>query len=193
KNIIPNMLHAGEKMVAYPFEGYWKDVGTIQSLWEANMDLLGEPPVLDLNDPAWRIYTRNPVMPPHYTDASAEVKNSLITEGCVVRGTVTHTVLFCGAKVDARAEVTDSVVFPNAEVGEGCFVRKAIIGENAVIGANASIGVPPKEGETVDNKLTGDIVLIGNDVTIPAGAVIPRGAVVTAETLGQFMNGGNEA
>ena len=193
KNIIPNMLNAGEKMVAYPFEGYWKDVGTIQSLWEANMDLLGEPPVLQLNDPAWRIYTRNPVMPPHYTDTKAEIKNSLVAEGCVVRGHVTHTVLFCGAKADARSEVNDSVVFPNAEIGEDCFVDKAIIGENAIIGSGARIGVAPKEGETVDNRLTGDIVLIGNDVTIPNGTVIPRGAVVTAETLGQFINGGIEA
>lgn len=193
KNIIPNMLNAGEKMVAYPFEGYWKDVGTIQSLWEANMDLLGEPPVLELNDPAWRIYTRNPVMPPHYTDIEADVKNSLVAEGCVVRGSVKHTVLFCGAKVEARTEVVDSVIFPNAVVGEDCFVNKAIIGENAIIGDHVQIGVPPKEGETVDNKLTGDIVLIGNDVTIPAGTVIPRGAVVTAETLGQLRNGGKQA
>ena len=193
KNIIPAMLNAGEKMVAYPFEGYWKDVGTIQSLWEANMDLLGEPPVLELNDPAWRIYTRNPVMPPHYTDTAADVKNSLVAEGCVVRGEVEHTVLFCGAKVEAGAEVTDTVVFPNAEIGGKCLVKKAIIGENAIIGDGAQIGVPLKEGETVDNRLTGDIVLIGNDVTIPAGTRIPSGAVVTAETIGQFLNGGKNA
>ncbi len=193
KNIIPAMLHAGEKMVAYPFEGYWKDVGTIQSLWEANMDLLGEKPVLDLSDPSWRIYTRNPVMPPHYTDKEAEVLNSLVTEGCVVRGKVLHSVLFCGAHVEADTDISDSIVMPNAEIRKGCTVRKAIIGENAVIGENAHIGVPPKEGETVDNKLTGDIVLIGNDVAIPAGTLIPSGAVVTAETLGQFIHGGKEA
>jgi glucose-1-phosphate adenylyltransferase len=193
KNIIPNMLNAGEKMVAYPFDGYWKDVGTIQSLWEANMDLLGKEPILDLNDPAWRIYTRNPVMPPHYTDADADVSNSLVTEGCVVRGTVKHTVLFCGAKVGTGAEVYDAVVFPNAVIGKNCAVHKAIIGENAIIGDNAQIGVPLKEGETVDNKLTGDIVLIGNDVTIPEGTVIPSGAVVTADTLDHFINGGAKA
>ena len=193
KNIIPAMLNAGEKMMAYPFEGYWKDVGTIQSLWEANMDLLGDPPVLELNDPSWRIYTRNPVMPPHYTDANADVKNSLVAEGCVVRGKVTHTVMFCGAKAEANTEITDSVVFPNAVVGEGCYVKKALIGENAIIGENVRIGVPPREGETIDNKLTGDIVLIGNDVTIPKDTVIPSGAVVTAETLVQFINGGKKA
>ena len=193
KNIIPTMLNAGEKMVAYPFEGYWKDVGTIQSLWEANMDLLGETPVLDLNDPSWRIYTRNPIMPPHYTGKDAEIKNSLVTEGSVVRGAVAHSVLFCGAKVDAGSDVTDSVVFPNAEIGKNCLVKKAIIGENAIIGDNVQIGVPPKDGETVDNKLTGDIALIGNDVTVPAGAIIPRGAVITAQTIDHFMNGGAQA
>jgi glucose-1-phosphate adenylyltransferase len=193
KNIIPSMLNAGEKMVAYPFEGYWKDVGTIQSLWEANMDLLGKEPILDLNDPAWRIYTRNPVMPPHYTDANASITNSLVTEGCVVRGTVQNTVLFCGAKVGAEAQVLDSVIFPNAEIGNNCSVKKAIIGENAVIGDNVQIGVPLREGETVDNRLTGDVALIGIDVKVPAGTVIPSGAVVTAETLDHFINGGAEA
>lgn len=193
KNIIPNMLNAGEKLVAYPFDGYWKDVGTIQSLWEANMDLLGEPPVLDLNDPSWRIYTRNPVMPPHYTGRDAEVKNSLVAEGCVVRGNVSHTVLFCGAKEDSGSEILDTVVLPNAEIGKNCLVKKAIIGENAIIGDGSQIGVPLHDGETVDNRLTGDIVLIGSDVTIPAGSVIPCGAVVTADTLGQFIKGGEKA
>ena len=193
KNIIPAMLSAGEKMVAFPFEGYWKDVGTIQSLWEANMDMLGEKPVLDLNDPSWRIYTKNPIMPPHYTARSADVRNSLVTEGCVVRGNVHDSVLFCGAKIDCDSRVTLSVVFPNAEIGSGCTIQKAIIGENAVIGNGAQLGVPPREGECVDNKLTGDIVLIGNDVHVPDGTVIPRGAVVTQETLAHFINGGVNA
>ncbi len=193
KNIIPNMLNAGEKMVAYPFEGYWKDVGTIQSLWEANMDMLGDPPLLDLDDPSWRIYTRNPVMAPHYVSKEASIKNSLVTEGCVVRGEVEHTVLFCGAKLDEGCKVFDSVVFPGSKIGRNSIVHKAIIGENAIIGDNVLIGEPPKEGEVIDNRLTGDIALIGNDVTIPEGTVIPRGAVVTQETLSQFVNGGTNA
>ena len=193
KNIIPAMLNAGEKMVAYPFEGYWKDVGTIQSLWEANMDMLGENPVLDLNDPSWRIYTRNPVLAPHYVGTESDVKDSLVTEGCIVLGKVRHTVLFCGSTVEEKAKVQDSIVFPGAVVGSGCTVHKAIIGENAKIGENVCIGEPPKEGEIVDNRLTGDIVLIGNDVNIPAGTVIPRGAVVTQSTLAQFLNGGANA
>ena len=193
KNIIPAMLNAGEKMVAYPFEGYWKDVGTIASLWEANMDLLGDPPVLDLNDPKWRIYTRNPVLPPHYVGKDAKVCDALVTEGCVVRGTVRHSVLFCGASADSDSVIEDSVVFPYVTIGKGCSVKKAIIGENAVIGSNVKIGVPLKEGEHVDNRLTGDIALIGNGVQIPDGMEIPCGAVVTAETLDQFINGGTNA
>ncbi len=193
KNIIPAMLNAGEKMVAYPFEGYWKDVGTIQSLWEANMDMLGNPPVFDLDDPSWRIYTRNPVMAPHYVGTEADVKNSLVTEGCVVLGKVEHSVLFCGSTVLEKTEVRDSVVFPGAVVGVGSVVHKAIVGENAILGENVRVGEPPKEGEIIDNRLTGDIVLIGNDVQIPANTVIPRGAVVTQETLAQFVNGGANA
>ncbi len=193
KNIIPAMLNAGEKMVAYPFEGYWKDVGTIQSLWEANMDMLGDPPVLQLDDPSWRIYTRNPVMPPHYVGPEATVVNSLVSEGCVALGEVEHSVLFCGASLYENTVVRDSVIFPNAVVGEGSVVHKAIIGENAVIGENVRIGDPLKEGEVIDNRLTGDIALIGNDVNIPAGTVIPAGAVVTQQTLAQFVNGGTNA
>ena len=193
KNIIPAMLNAGEKMVAYPFEGYWKDVGTIQSLWEANMDMLGDPPVLQLDDPSWRIYTRNPVMPPHYVGTEATVVNSLVSEGCVALGEVEHSVLFCGASLYENTVVRDSVIFPNAVVGEGSVVHKAIIGENAVIGENVRIGDPLKEGEVIDNRLTGDIALIGNDVNIPAGTVIPAGAVVTQQTLAQFVNGGTNA
>lgn len=193
KNIIPAMLNAGEKMVAYPFEGYWKDVGTIQSLWEANMDMLGEEPILDLNDPKWRIYTRNPVMPPHYVGKDAVVYDSLITEGCVVRGTVRHSVLFSGARAAIGTVIEDSVIFPGVRIGANTTLKKVIIGENAVIGENVRLGVPFKEGETVDNHLTGDIVLIGNGVQVPDGAVVPCGAVVTAETVGQFIKGGTNA
>ncbi len=186
KNIIPAMLNAGEKMMAYPFDGYWKDVGTITSLWEANMDMLGNPPVLDLNDPSWRIYTHNLALPPHYMDRTAKVSDSLVTEGSVVRGVVSHSVLFAGTHEDINTEIYDSVVFPRALIGKNCVVKKAIIGENVVIGDGCTVGGPLREGETVDNRLTDDITLIGNDVTIPAGTYIPQGAVVNAETLHLF-------
>ena len=181
KNIIPAMLNAGETMVAYPFEGYWRDVGTIQSLWEANMDLLGQKPVLDLDDDAWRIYTRNPVMPPHYISLSAQVTNSLVSEGAVVEGTVENSVIFSGARIEKGATVKNSVIFPNATVGKSVDVEKAIVGENAIIGDFCVLGGPIRPGEKVNNKLTGDITLIGNDVTIPPRAYIAKGAVVNTE------------
>lgn len=183
KNIIPAMLSAGETMIAFPFEGYWKDVGTLSSLWEANMDLLGYPPVLDLNDPNWRIYTKNPIMPPHYVSNSAVVKNSLVTEGCVVRGTVKHSVLFCGAVVEEGAVVEDSIVFPRSVIGKSCVLKKTIIGENVHLGDNCILGGALRDFDVIDNKLTGDITLIGNDVALPSNTYIPQGAVVNQQTI----------
>ncbi|MDO4564757.1 MAG: glucose-1-phosphate adenylyltransferase [Clostridia bacterium] len=185
KNIIPAMLDGGETMIAFPFEGYWKDVGTLSSLWEANMDLLGNPPVLDLNDPAWRIYTKNPIMPPHYVGDTAVISDSLVTEGCVVKGEVRHSVLFCGSIVEEGAVVEDSIVFPRAVIGKGCKLHKAIVGENAHLPENCIVGAPARDFDHVDNKLTGDITLIGNDVHLTAGVYVPCGAVVNQELIEQ--------
>lgn len=182
KNIIPAMLDAGETMVAYPFSGYWKDVGTVQSFWEAHMDLLGYPPVLDLNDSSWRIYTRNPVMPPHFVGAEAYVRNSLICEGCVVEGAVENSVLFSGATVEKGARVTDCVILPNAHVGANCDLHKAIVGENTQVGAFTVMGGPLRPGEKVNNALTGDITLVGNDVVVPPCSYLAQGAVLNATT-----------
>jgi len=181
QNIIPAMLSQGVGLFAYRFEGYWKDVGTIQSLWEANMDLLEEHPKLDLYDPNWRIYSRNMGMPPHYVSAGCKVSRSFVTEGCEVYGNVEHSVLFGGVTIEQGAQVTDSVVMPGAHICAGAKVDKAIVGERAVVGANAVVGgsVQPQQTDTP----TGDIVLISNDVHIPDGASIARGLVVTQETL----------
>lgn len=179
KNIIPAMLAAGEPMYAYAFEGYWKDVGTVQSLWEANMDLISDPPLLELNDPAWRIYSRNPIMPPHYVGPQARIERSLVTEGGAVYGAVSHSVLFSGVTIGKGAEVSDSVIFPGAIVGEGARIHKAIVGENARVGRDAVIGGPLRAGECVDNRLTGDITLVGNDICICSGAYLPCGTVAT--------------
>ncbi len=179
KNIIPAILGDGEAMYAYPFSGYWKDVGTIQSLWEANMDLISDPPKLTLNDPLWRIYSKNPVMPPHYVGAEASITASLVTEGSIVEGRVHHSVLFYNTRIGTGAEVTDSVVFPGAVIAKGACVRRAIVGENARIGENAIIGGDLRPGDTVDNALTGNITVVGNDVCIAAGGYLPRGAVAT--------------
>lgn len=182
KNIIPAMLNNGEKLVAYPFSGYWKDVGTVKSLWEANMDLIGESPVLDLEDSSWRIYTRDPAKPPHFVGPDAKVKTSLVSEGCVVEGIVERSVLFGGAQVEAGAEVYDSVIMPDAVVKAGARINKAIIGENTVVGEYSVIGGPLREGETVDNALTGDITLAGNDMVLPPCCYLPVGSIVNAQT-----------
>ncbi|MCL2695673.1 MAG: glucose-1-phosphate adenylyltransferase, partial [Clostridiales bacterium] len=132
-------------------------------------------PVLELNDPAWRIYTRNPVMPPHYVGHNAEIANALVTEGSVVRGKVAHSVLFCGTVVDEGSEVTDSIIFPRTKIGKNCKISKAIIGENVIIGDGTVIGGPPREGEVLDTELTGDLTIVGNDLTIPAETYLPQG------------------
>ena len=179
KNIIPNLLNAGANLVAWDFDGYWKDVGTIKSLWEANMDLIGKKPEFKLADKAWRIYSKSTALPPHYIGESAAVKESLVSEGCVVYGCVEKSVLFTGAHIGAGAHVTDSIVMPNAVIGAGAVVKKAIIGEGAVIKDNAIIGAErlPEDGD-YDTKLTGDITLVANTVTVSEGQRIPVGMIV---------------
>ena len=179
KNIIPAMLADGVRMFAYAFTDYWKDVGTIRSYWESHMDMLGDPPVLDLDDPEWRIFSRSPVMPPHYIGGDAQIEDSLVTEGSSVDGTIVHSVLFSGVTVEKNAVVRDSVLLPGAHIGRGARVFKAIIGENSSVGDLATVGGPVRPGETVDNKLTGDIALVGNDIRIGAGEYLAAGRVVS--------------
>ena len=171
KNIIPSMLNDGQKMVAYNFEGYWKDVGTIESLWEANMDLLSQPMPIDLHDKKWRIYAKNPGLPPHCTAAGAVVKDSLITEGCEIFGKVQHSVVFAGVTVEEGASVIDAVVMPGAVIKRGAVVRRCIIAENAVVGAGALVG-----------EETGDIAVVGNNVQLPAGVSVAAGVQVDENT-----------
>ncbi len=142
KNIIPAMLAAGSSVFAYPFKGYWKDVGTVDSLWEANMDLLNDPPLLDLYDPDWRIYSRNPGQPPHYIAPEGRAVRSMVTEGCMIYGLIEHSVLFNGVTVESGAEIHDSVILPGAVIRKGARVYRAIVGEDTVIGEDAVIGEP---------------------------------------------------
>ncbi len=179
KNVIPLMLNSGLKLFAYPFSGYWKDVGTIQSLYDANMDLLSDPPSLDLYDKDWRIYSKTPVAPPHYAGSEASITHSIVTEGCRVFGSVKNSVLFAGVEVAEGATVEDSILMPYSSIGANSHVNKAIVGENAIIGENCSVGLV--EDETVDNSLTGDIALIAGDVKLKDNAVVPIGAVVRTE------------
>jgi len=167
KNIIPAMLNDSQVMMAYNFEGYWKDVGTIESLWEANMDLLAKPMPIDLHDKKWRIYARNPGLTPHYIAKGAQVSESLITEGCEVYGKVQHSVLFAGVTVEEGASVIDGVVMPGAVIKRGAVVRRAIVAEGAVVGAGAMVG----EEE-------GNIAVIGQNVTVPAGVSVAAGVMI---------------
>ncbi|MDR0885180.1 MAG: glucose-1-phosphate adenylyltransferase [Clostridiales Family XIII bacterium] len=173
-NIIPNMLNNEQKLFAYEFKGYWKDVGTIRSLWEANMELLGNKPKLNLDDEPWKIYTRNPNEPPQYIAASSEIDNSIICEGCYIYGTVINSVLSSGVIVEAGAIVKDSVIMPNTYIGENAVVEMTIADEACWIGEGAKIGA------------SGDldkIALLGKQATICAGEVIAAGQeVATGET-----------
>ncbi|MGG4343956.1 glucose-1-phosphate adenylyltransferase [Paenibacillus lautus] len=144
KDILPSMLEDGRTLYAYPFEGYWKDVGTIESLWEANMDLLSKHPKLDLNDPLWRIYTRNPNQPAEYISPTGVVRNSMINEGCTVCGEVEHSVLFYGVEVGEGSVITDSVIMPKVRIGSQVRIHRAIVTEDMVIQDHAVIG-PPEE------------------------------------------------
>lgn len=178
KNVLPAMLEAGERMFAYRFEGYWKDVGTIDSLWEANMDLLNPNVPLDLYDPAWKIYSRNPVKPPHFVAKGAVLQNSIVTEGCHIEGTVDFSVLFAGAKVEDGAVVRDSIIMPGAVVKRGAVVEYSIVAENAVIGEGAKVGMRPEE---CDDKDKWGVAVIGGCVNIACGAVVPPKAMIDSD------------
>ncbi|WNS41678.1 glucose-1-phosphate adenylyltransferase [Paenibacillus sp. MMS20-IR301] len=141
KDIIPMMLDDGNSLYAYPFEGYWRDVGTVASLWEANMDLLSDVPPLNLNDTGWRIFTRNPNQPAQYVAPGAKVSSCIINEGCTVYGEVKHSVLFYGVEVGEGSVITDSVIMPKVKIGKNVRIHKAIISENTVIEDYMEIGV----------------------------------------------------
>ena len=177
KNVLPAMLNAGESMFAYRFEGYWKDVGTIESLWESNMDLLDPNIPLDLNDPEWRIYSRNPVMPPHYVAKGATIQNSLAAEGCNVYGTVDFSVLFAGVYVAPGAVVRDSIIMPGSRIEEGATVQYAIVAENSVVGANSVVGQRP---EDMENKEDWGVAVIGPGCTLAPDTVVPPKAMPKA-------------
>ncbi|MDH6429178.1 glucose-1-phosphate adenylyltransferase [Paenibacillus sp. FSL R5-0887] len=155
KDIIPLMLEDGNSLFAYPFEGYWRDVGTVASLWEANMDLLSDNPPLNLNDPNWRIFTRNPNQPAQYVAPGAKVSGCIINEGCIVHGEVKHSVLFYGVEVGEGSVITDSVIMPKVKIGKNVRIHKAIISENTVIDDYMEIGIE-RENENeillIDNK-----------------------------------------
>lgn len=171
KNIIPKMLDNGERMFAYLFDGYWRDVGTIDSLWEANMELLPESPELNLRDENFKVFTRNFSKPAHFISDTACVRNSLVGDGCFIEGTVENSVIFAGVTVEKGAVVKDSIIMAETVVGEDAQVLKAIIDENVKVGKSAKIGAGDK------------ITVLGCDVQVKEGANVEDGAMIMPDEV----------
>lgn len=172
KDIIPAMLANDERLFAYEFEGYWKDVGTLDSLWEANMDLLSPSVPLNLYDPNWKVYSRHNNMPPQYIGKNAHVENSMITEGSVVDGTVDFSIISSGITIEEGASVKYSIVMPGTTIKKNAVVEYAIIGENCVVESDAMIGMNP---ESVPNRDDWGIAVLGHNITISSGKrVLPK-------------------
>lgn len=173
KNVIPKMLADGCSMYAYPFEGYWKDVGTVSSLWEANMDLLGENPKFPISDSSWRIFSRNEPLPPHYISSTSDISNSFITEGCVIEGEVSNSILFSGVKVERGAVIRDSVIMSNVTVAKGAVVQYSIIDSGCTVGAGSIVGRSKDE--------CSEVTVVGADNIIASGEDIPGGSMISAK------------
>lgn len=189
KDVIPAMLNDGLSMYAYAFDGYWKDVGTVYSLWEANMDLLGKPPLLNLYDDSWRIYSRSEGRPGHYISPGANVHNSCVSEGCKVYGSVRHSVLFTGAVVEEGAEVTDSIIMPYSVIKKGAKVDRAVISNNCTVGKNAVVGCDEPNIPWVKNKMCSHgITLIGDKVSVGENVKIGREMMVESDITGGGIN-----
>ena len=167
KDVLPAMLNAGEKMYSYEFEGYWKDVGTVASLWQANMDLLGTDPEFDVSDKTWKIHSRNPLAPPEHIGANGVVKNSMVALGCEIDGTVENSILGSNVIVEKGAIVKDAVVLANSVIKADATVSYSIIDENVTVGKAAKIGV--------EKDPSAEIVVLGRDLTVADGVTVSDG------------------
>ena len=175
KDVIPAMLGGGEKLMVYRFDDYWKDVGTVESLWDANLDLLNPKIDLNLSDRKWKIYSRTQCLPPQYITNTAKVENSLITDGCFVAGNLDYSVLFENVTVEEGAVVEYSLILPGAVIKKGAVVRYSIVAENAVIGEDAVIGASPEE---LGDAAEWGIAVIGDNLNIGKGAKISAAKMI---------------
>ena len=180
-DLIPAMHENGERMFAYQFDGYWKDVGTINSLWDANLDLLNPKVDLDLNDDSWRIYSRSPAAPPHYIGKDAQVENSMITEGCEIEGSIDFSVLFSNVTVEEGAEVKYSIVMPGTVIKKGAVVQYSIVAENAVIDEGAVVGESPENMKDAEGW---GVAVVGSSVHIGKGARVAPDTMVDSDVGG---------
>ncbi len=186
KNIIPKMLGDGLKLFAYRFDGYWKDVGTIQSLWEANMELLDENPKFNLNSDNWKIYSKNPVLPPQYISETGKISNSYVTEGCEISGSVEHSVISAGVTVEEGAVVRDSIVYGGVHIGKDAMIYKSVIGGNTYVSSGAKIGCT--DDDAIDKYINGkictdDITLLGANIVIDEKIKIKSGSMVVKNVM----------
>lgn len=181
KDVIPAMHENGERLFAYRFDGYWKDVGTIDSLWEANLDLLNPKVDLDLSDDTWKIYSKNTALPPHYIGSNAHVENSMIAEGCDIEGDIDYSVLFSNVTVEEGAQVHYSIVMPGTTIRKGAVVQYAIVAENAVIEENAVVGLSPEKTENLEDW---GVAVIGSEITVGKGAVVAPKVMIDADVKG---------
>ena len=172
KDIIPKMLADERYLLAYRFTDYWKDVGTIESLWQANMDLLEDKPEFDLTSSRWSIYSHSPVVPPHYIGESARVERSMIAEGCEIYGTLNSCVVFNGVTIEEGSIVEDSVIMPGTLIKSGAVVKRAIVAENCVISKGCVVG-----------EVKGDIALVGGNTVLPEGYVVKAGQQIDTDVL----------
>ncbi|MCM1042736.1 MAG: glucose-1-phosphate adenylyltransferase [Corallococcus sp.] len=183
KNVIPKMLGAHRRMYGYRFEGYWKDVGTVESLWQSNMDLLDDDSI-DLYNEDWPILSKSPLESPHFLDKHSCIKNSFITEGCYIDGTVNHSVIFDGVKIEQGAQLDNCIVMSGARIMSGAKLSKTIVAPNAQIGRNATVGLTDSD-KYLSNYCTGGVTLIGPDVSVCDGAEIGRNNMVTENVGGK--------
>ena len=180
KYIFPALLENGEKMVSYRFEGYWKDVGTVQSLWEANMELIDTPPKFDIYD-SWSIYSRNTALAPQYVGENAKIIESSVAQGSSVLGKINHSVVFSGVHIGEDTEISDSVIMPDVKIGNNVKITKAVIGQGAVIEDGAIIGETTDENSPyISSMCTDGLVLIEGGATVSENADIPKGSMVEA-------------
>ena len=177
KDIIPAMLGDGERMFAYPFKGYWKDVGTIESLWESNMDLLKPDCAINLYDPSWKIYSRSPVVPPHFIGQNARISNSIIAEGCCIEGEIYNSVLFHGVHVAPGAIVRNSIIMPDTRILEKAKVQKSVVAEDVVIESEAIVGYRADE----INKQRFGITVIGDGVHIGRKSIVMEATMIDSD------------
>ena len=180
KDVIPAMLNDNQRMYAYPFDGYWKDVGTIDNLWEANMDLLNPSIAINIWDPLWRIYSRHNVTTPHYIDKDAKIVNSMVTEGCYVDGKLNYSILFSDVKVENNANVEYSVVMRNTKIGKNAEVKYAIIADDAIIEDGAIVGAAP---EDFKNPQKWGIAVVGQGAVVKSGQTVLPGEMVEPNSI----------